>query len=278
MKRRGFTLIELLVVVAIIALLIAILLPSLGRARDTAKTVRCASNLKQVYTGITLYEAQNEGIFMPACMINSSGSFQSELWAGYDMLGPMFGTNGTGAGVSSSLGQVNVAAQIDKMLDCPCVDHNAAWGGTILITLSTSPWDRDYTYNANVGNVQSIPTVKTNGPYLLNNVKAADVPRTTMICWDDRNKNATHDYYAANDSALVPPVDSSGGSITNANGITGDSVGMVGIVHKQAKQTNCLFGDGQIQTLNPLLLLPIGSNNWVINFRLAPTGPFPFTQ
>ncbi len=70
MRHRGFTLIELLVVVAIIALLIAILLPSLGRARDTAKTVRCSSNLKQLYTGITLYAAQNDDIFMPACTIN----------------------------------------------------------------------------------------------------------------------------------------------------------------------------------------------------------------
>ncbi len=151
MKRKAFTLIELLVVVAIIALLIAILLPSLGRARDTAKTVRCSSNLKQLYTGITLYEAQNDGTVLPAAMINSTGSFASELWAGYDQLGPQFGTGGTGSGVggSGSISQNTVVAQIQKMLDCPCVDHNAAWGGQIIQSATPPPLvDRDYTYNA----------------------------------------------------------------------------------------------------------------------------------
>jgi len=59
MKRnRGFTLIELLVVVAIIALLIAILLPSLNKARDTAKKAQCAANLKGHGASFNIYAAQ----------------------------------------------------------------------------------------------------------------------------------------------------------------------------------------------------------------------------
>ncbi|HEY4328193.1 MAG TPA: prepilin-type N-terminal cleavage/methylation domain-containing protein [Phycisphaerae bacterium] len=57
-RRGGFTLIELLVVVAIIALLIAILLPSLGRAREMAKRSVCAANLKAVGQDFVLYGAQ----------------------------------------------------------------------------------------------------------------------------------------------------------------------------------------------------------------------------
>ncbi|MHC4557717.1 MAG: type II secretion system protein [Planctomycetota bacterium] len=61
--KRAFTLIELLVVIAIIALLLAILMPSLRRARDQAKGVTCRNNLKQVGLAFTLYTDDNEGKF-----------------------------------------------------------------------------------------------------------------------------------------------------------------------------------------------------------------------
>ncbi len=54
-NRTAFTLIELLVVVAVIAVLIGVLLPALGRARTSAQTVQCGSNLKQIGAAITMY-------------------------------------------------------------------------------------------------------------------------------------------------------------------------------------------------------------------------------
>ena len=58
-SRRAFTLVELLVVIGIIAVLIAILLPSLAKAREQAKRAACLSNLRQVHQAFMLYALDN---------------------------------------------------------------------------------------------------------------------------------------------------------------------------------------------------------------------------
>ena len=57
--KQGFTLIELMAVVAVLGLLIAILVPSLGRVRKQSKRTACMSNLRQIGTAIQAYRNQN---------------------------------------------------------------------------------------------------------------------------------------------------------------------------------------------------------------------------
>ena len=65
MKKNAFTLIELLVVIAIIAILAAMLLPALSKARAKARVISCAANMKQVVFGCLQYCHDHEEYILP---------------------------------------------------------------------------------------------------------------------------------------------------------------------------------------------------------------------
>jgi len=96
--RRAFTLVELLVVIAIIALLIGVLLPSLGSARQAAKNVSCMSRLQQLGVGISMYLDENKGA-LPQLTVDIGGKAAviGALFGGKRGSLPAYGINVYGA-------------------------------------------------------------------------------------------------------------------------------------------------------------------------------------
>jgi prepilin-type N-terminal cleavage/methylation domain-containing protein len=80
--KPGFTLIELMVVVAIVAILSALLLPAIARARDRARITTCLSNMKQIGLAFTLYQIDAEGRY-PLCSFDDFRGDKPYTLVGY---------------------------------------------------------------------------------------------------------------------------------------------------------------------------------------------------
>jgi prepilin-type N-terminal cleavage/methylation domain-containing protein/prepilin-type processing-associated H-X9-DG protein len=110
MKRQGFTLVELLVVISIIAVLIALLLPALAKAKRLANSIVCASNLHQLGTAYAEYEDTYKGESIP---------YPYETWI--VPLAPFFTQSNNKYGYSSNNTEANAreSAALQTVTVCP---------------------------------------------------------------------------------------------------------------------------------------------------------------
>ena len=116
--RSAFTLVELLVVIGIIALLISILLPSLNRARESARAIKCLSNMRQLGMGVIMYTTSNkqqlpyQGDYDTYNYPNGSGPYNFPALRLEAILGSSMGLKPDNAGNYPTL----------EILRCPSVD------------------------------------------------------------------------------------------------------------------------------------------------------------
>jgi prepilin-type N-terminal cleavage/methylation domain-containing protein len=128
--RGAFTLIELLVVIAIIAILAAMLLPSLAKAKSQAQTIKCAANMKNWGLALNMYIGENNNCF-PFFAANESAT-EGTIPFVFDYLSPYVAK----ATSTASSNEYNVTATGDPLRMCPGGSFNApdydkaAWQST----------------------------------------------------------------------------------------------------------------------------------------------------
>lgn len=137
--RRGcFTLIEMLVVVSVIAILAALLLPALTKARDAARRITCVSNLKQLGAGIALYADDNVEM-LP--MSNSASSSRSIWLAAGSWSGTYGGNPCTVTWPKCGIGLIYQYVQTPVPFYCPYTTGRDAQGD--YLRQRTTYWDPD---------------------------------------------------------------------------------------------------------------------------------------
>ena len=143
---KGFTLIELLVVIAIISLLVSILLPSLNRAKELGKSLKCLTNLRHIGVAAILYTEDFEGFFFPHYDYrdrDNNGILDGPPWF-YD--GPTLGLHYTPFFGRQYLGPdvfIGPSRGEGSVYHCPLWDGRSGWVTTIEFN--------NYGYNMAVG-------------------------------------------------------------------------------------------------------------------------------
>ena len=160
--KKAFTLIELLVVISIISLLIAILLPALGAARDAANTIKCLANERQIGIALGTYEMDHSN-YWPVPQVNINKTFYASgvftlsnypqmFWDSVQLYPYMNGSSFSGSTNAKWTGQMLAGS---TPFACPSWQKgfNGAWGNPDLPTIRSVSL-RGYGMNIHLAAVQ----------------------------------------------------------------------------------------------------------------------------
>lgn len=222
-RKGSFTLIELLVVIAIIAILAAMLLPALNKARETARGIKCAGQLKSIGMAEAMYENDWNGYFTPSMSVPANCPFpaNSAYWdRWYTLIRGYMNKNKGASGVLSSEKQKDFYCDSNLPLLYPGACHGDTYSG----------FATNYAWNYSVFGNQNPGAIAVT---LKNNIMKQ--PARTGLVWDGGGLNATtggqSNQYMAGDIAHIRPWDSANNTI--------------GFNHN--KTANALFADKHVK-------------------------------
>ena len=198
--RRGFTLIELLVVIAIIAILAAMLLPALAKAKMTAWRAKSVNNIRQLQLGAIMYASDNTGYLLPNAPF-SPPEPGAKAWIDV-------GTTAYEEGMGNEEGNTNTALYTDGLL--------APYLG-LQVGVYKSPGDvipstngqriRSYSMNGQMGCVYTKTVLNDDSP-AIQYVKESDITRpvpSSAFVFCEENPNSINDGYLEINSQTSAP-------------------------------------------------------------------------
>ena len=278
MKRRAFTLIELLVVVAIIALLIAILLPSLGKARELSNRSACGANCRGIMQSFNVYAADNGDAYPTVIGASAAGMYAgsggtapnigvSVATGGYTtadaMVSGMY-TSGTGANQTQQGGNIMACAWLlvlknytsPKQYLCKSDPVGSATASNLTSTQGNAFYNN---FNSNTANQQDFTySYSFAYPWTTAGTIAAATPASTGGWWrntTDSSLPLMSDMAPLNGSGNNPTAQTAGG----ANGaVPGNGPKAWNSPNHQRDGQNVGFADGHAEFTRRA---DIGQNN-----------------